>query len=254
MTARISDIVVLLLLLVLTGCGVKGQPVQAGKPLPAAPAELTVRQIGADLQLAWTIPTVNQDGTPLTDLSYFAISRLSYRAGDYCDECLDAGSERVKIYLDLPTPAIRIENRFYLRDFDLPLNVGYRYRVIPINSRGEAGTEVKTHRVMFQPPSAPTALQAKAFDSSLRLNWEPVFIPEEQGQLLGTNLYRAVGDRPFGPYPLNSQPLADGQYQEYGLENGETYRYGLRSLVEFDGEQIESEMSEVIEASPVSEF
>jgi hypothetical protein len=254
MISRLASLTIFLLLLTLTGCGVKAPPVQIGKPLPAAPTDLSLQQKGNDLQLAWTIPTVNQDGTPLDGLRYFVISRLSYRPGDYCDECRDSGSDQIKIYLDFPTPATRIGNRFYLNDLDLPYNVGYRYRVVPVNANAETGAEARAHRTMLPAPPAPTAFQIKTFDRSLRLKWEAGTVAAEQGKLLGTNLYRTVGGKPFEPQPLNSQPIRDSQYHDFGLDNNQTYRYGLRSVIEIDGQQIESAMTETIEATPKSEF
>jgi hypothetical protein len=254
MISRLASLTIFLLLLILTGCGVKSPPVQIGKPLPAAPTDLSLQQKGNDLQLAWTNPTVNQDGTPLDGLHYFVISRLSYRPGDYCDECRDSGTEQRKIYLDLPAPAIRIGNRFYLSDLDLPYNVGYRYRVIPVNANAETGAEARAHRTMMQAPPAPTAFQIKTLDRSLRLSWKTEPVAAELGKLLGTNLYKTVGDKPFESQPLNSQPITDGQYHDFGLDNNQTYRYGLRSVIEIDGQQIESAMTETIEAVPKSEF
>ena len=254
MVRRIASLTTILLLLALAGCGVKGTPVQIGKPLPAAPDSLTLQQKGNDLQLAWTIPTVNQDGSDLLDLNYFVISRLSYRAGDYCDECLDSGTDQLKIYLDFPVPATRIGNRLYLSDLDLPHNVGYRYRVTPINSRGESGAETRAHRTMLMPPLAPNVLQTVVSDRSLRLNWTIETVSTEKITLIGINLYRAVGDTPFSPHPLNSHPITDDQYHDFGLDNGQTYRYGLRSVIEIDGQQIESELSEIVAATPISEF
>ena len=166
----------------------------------------------------------------------------------------DNGSDQIKIYLDLPAPATRIGNRFYLSDRDLPHNVGYRYRVIPVNASAEAGAEARTHRTMLPAPPAPTAFQIKTLDRSLRLSWETGTVAAEQGRLLGTNLYRTVGDKPFESQPLNSQPITDGQYHDFGLDNNQTYRYGLRSVIEIDGQQIESAMTETIEATPKSEF
>ena len=251
MTARTT--LLLILLLTLSGCGIKGELVQKGKPLPSAPVNPTVQQQGSDALLSWTIPTTNQDGTALDNLQQFLVVRLTYRPGDYCEECRDPGTGQIHIYLDRPEPAIRVEDRLYLRDPNLPLNQGYRYRIVTINSRGEPGAEILTHLVMLPAPQPPSALQAVTLDRSLRIKWLSAS-PPEQGQLLGVNIYRAVGDTPFKPRPLNSEPLTDELYNDFGLENGQAYRYGLRSVIRIDDQIIESAISEPVTATPNSEF
>ncbi len=243
-----------ILLLALSSCGVKGRLVQAGKPLPAAPTGLTLQQKGEDMLLAWTAPTLNQDGTQLSDLHHFAVSRLSYRPGDYCDECLATDANQIRIYPDLPAPALLINNRFYLRDSDLSHNVGYRYQIVAVNSRGESGAEAKQHRIMLPPPPAPTSVQIKALDRSLQLKWETETGQTEQGRALGVNLYRAIGDGYFEPQPLNSEPISDGQYDDFNLVNDQLYRYRLRSVIEVNGQRLESTATGTVEGRPRTEF
>ena len=250
----LTTIAVLILLFTLSGCGVKGRPVKTGEPLPTAPADLTLQQKGDGMLISWKIPTMNQDGTPLTDLEYFSISRLSYRPGDYCDECLDSGTDLIQVYLGLPTPAIRTGNRLTLSDLNLPHNVGYRYRIIPVNSHNDAGGEARGHLVMLPPPPAPLALKVEVFDRSLTLKWEMPVIQADQGQLIGANIYRSVGAAPFATEPLNNQPITDGQYQDFGLVNNQAYRYSLRSVMQKDNIRVESSFTEPIVATPSAEF
>jgi hypothetical protein len=254
MLKNLTTITILILLFTFSGCGVKGRPVKAGKPLPSAPVDLTLQQKGDELLISWTIPAINQDGTPLTDLKYFSISRLAYRPGNYCDECFDSDTDMIRIYLDFPTPAIRTGNRLTLRDSNLPYNIGYRYRIIPVNSHDKAGREARGHRIILSPPPAPLNLEVDVFDRSLTLKWEMPTIKEDQGQLIGANIYRAVGGAPFAPEPLNNQPITDGQYQDYGLINDQTYRYSLRSVMQKDKLQVESSFTEPIVATPSTEF
>lgn len=243
----------MLLSLALSGCGVKGKLIQAGKPLPAAPSGVTLQQKGDDLLLSWRAPTMNQDGTPLSDLHYFAVFRLPYRAGDYCDECIDPEREPVRIYPDLPAPALLFDNRYYLTDLNLPQDIGYRYRIVPVNRRGERGAEARINRIVYLPPPPPAAFQIKARDRSLHLSWEVETTPA-QGKLIGVNIYRAVGDRPFDPQPLNSEPSMENRYDDFNLVNDQSYRYFLRSVIEIDGEPIESNATESISATPKAGF
>ena len=253
-TAFRFSILLLLALLTVSGCGIKGELTQKGKPLPAAAIKPAVQQQGSDILLSWTIPTLNQDGTPLDNLEQFLVVRLNYRPGDYCEECRDPGTGQVHIYVDRPEPAIRIKDRFYLRDLDLPPNQGYRYRIVPINSIGEAGSEILTHRVMHDAPLTPGKPQADEMDRSLRIHWITESLPPGQGTYLGVNIYRAVGDEPFELRPLNNEPFFDEKYNDFGLENNQSYRYGLRNVTQIDDQIIESALSEPVTATPKPAF
>lgn len=107
---------------------------------------------------------------------------------------------------------------------------------------------------MLPPPPAPTSLQIKTLDRSLQLKWESETGQTEQTRALGVNLYRAVGDGPFEPQPLNSEPISDGRYDDFNLVNDQLYRYRLRSVVEIDGQRLEGAATETVEGTPTTEF
>ena len=65
-------------LFALASCGKKGPVRPLLKPLPQAPAAVTVRQQGETTLLSWTLPTRNQDASSLTDLQGFAVYRMEY--------------------------------------------------------------------------------------------------------------------------------------------------------------------------------
>ena len=247
-------IIALLLLTTLSGCGVKGDLVPKGKPLPAAPGVATVQQQGNDILLSWAIPTANQDGSPLVDLQQFIIYRLPYVPGDYCSECRDPDTDHVRIHLDRPEPAIRVGDRLYLRDTDLPLDEGYRYRIIPLNSFDDRGAEAVAHRVLIEPPQPPISPNIIPHDRSLRLQWEIEKDQNEKIEQLGVNIYRTTDDKPFSPRPINSQPITGQKHDDFNLDNQQLYRYALRSVIKINSQIIESAFSETITATPAPEF
>ena len=50
------------------GCGMKGPPLAPFVRVPAAVTDLTVRQLGDEVFVGFTLPTANRDGTAPADL------------------------------------------------------------------------------------------------------------------------------------------------------------------------------------------
>lgn len=243
-----------LVLMALSGCGVKGALVKKGEPLPAAPGAVQLQQQGGDALLSWAIPTLNQDGSALLDLQRFTITRLPYRPGDYCDECRDSGSDAIQIHLERPEPAARIGDRLYLRDPGLPLDSGYRYTITPFTAGDKAGASATAHRVLSTPPPAPTELRVTLHDRSVRIDWTLPPLPTDAGEWLGVNVYRATGATKLPPTPVNSEPVTGSHYDDFNLVNGQEYRYALRGVIRIDDRVIESDVSGQVSATPRPEF
>lgn len=240
----------LLLLGLLAACGVKGPLVPLRKPLPVAPAGLSVRQLDGQFLLSWGIPQKNQDGTPLTDLAGFRVFRMRYNPAEDCPECRDTSVLFRQIDLDYLHEARRIGTRLYLRDDELDLGYGYRYRVVSFTRSGFGGAATVAKRIFLAPPPAPTGLSATALDHLVRLSWEPLGTTPPHGKLLGYNVYRRVGDRPFPPDPVNSTVLSTPRFEDFGATNDTSYHYAVRSVVQVQKQTIESALSAEVAATP----
>ena len=240
----------LLLLVLSAGCGKKG-PVQPLKqPLPAAPKELALRQLGMQLVLAWDIPKVNQNGTPLTDLKGFKVYKMRYDLGEDCPECRDTSVLLAEIDLDYLQDVIRRGDRLYFWDTELKTDFGYKYTVTPYNRRNREGAPAQVRRPMLTPPLPPDGLTATAHDRLVRLTWEPV-LKDRQGEgWLGYNLYRRMPDEAFPPRPLNREPLVNNAFEDFTVQNGTIYVYAVRTVVSIMDHPVESLLSNIAEAIP----
>jgi predicted small lipoprotein YifL len=249
---QLQFILLPLLLLPVIGCGIKGPLRAKGSAQPAAPPALTIAQQGEDLVLSWQVPASNQDGTPLTRLLGFDVYRLSYSPQDYCEECRDPATPRVHIDLNFPAPATRQGDRLIWRDSRVAVGYGYRYRVIPIASDGQTGAAGSTRRVVMTPPPAPTALQIAPLDRGARITWQPPTDLPPEMELIGIKIYRALGEEML--QPIGGSPLTDEGFDDFGLINGQPYRYGLRSVVRSGDSVLESTLSELITIVPDAEL
>jgi hypothetical protein len=237
------------LLLIATGCGKKGPVKPLEHPLPAAPGRMTALQQGNLMQLAWDIPATNQDGSPLTDLQGFNLFKMRYDPADDCPECRDTSTLLRQIDLEFLKNVERRGNRLIFWDNDLEPGYGYQYRVVAITTRDREGAPAVIRQPFLPPVAAPDGLRASAHDRMARLDWQPVVAPAD-GELLGYNLYRRHNDETLTTLPVNSVPLSETFFEDFGLQNGIGYSYTVRALVRIGNLHLESTASTPVAVTP----
>lgn len=250
MTRSALPILLLALLVPLAACGKKGPVRPLIKPLPAAPAGFSARQLGSHVLLSWLLPSVNQDGSPLTDLRAVRLYRIEYAPGGYCPECRDPVLPLRQIELDFPEGVHRDGERLLLLDEQVRPGVGYRYRLRGVTRSGFEGDAATVRRDVQPAPPLPTALTARPGDRQVHLHWRlPEGLPAGT-ELLGFNVYRSQGSEPFPlrPYNVDLVPVPD--FSDYGLDNAVNYRYTVRSVVRSGGEILESDAAVEAGATP----
>lgn len=246
---RCLPLLLICLLLMIGGCGKKGPVRPLEKPLPASPQKLTVIQQGQRFQVAWDIPSTNQDGSPLTDLQGFGIFKMRYDPANDCPECRDTSTLLLQVDLEFLKNAERQGNRLIIWDSELMPGYGYQYRVVPYTRNNHEGVPAIERRQFFSPIPAPQGLSAEEHDSMARINWQPMSVAEGM-ELLGYNLYRNVSGEKPSFIPVNSTLVVVTFFEDFGLQNNVTYEYSLRSLVRMNGTVVESVVSPPLEVTP----
>ncbi len=228
----------LFMIVMLAACGKKG-PVRPKVAIQLeAPTEVTLQQQGNLFVLGWTIPTENYDGSA-EDLTGFSIKRLTYDATEGCPTCREPQIEVAEIDIKYPAPGQRIGDRIYWRDLDIRHANGYRYAIVPITLGGIESPSATIHLAAQQPPPSPTALQVKAGDTQVTVQWTAPALSEET-ELVGYNLYRRQAKRPFPIIPVNVQPLQGTRLLDRGLDNGRAYEYRVSALIRVGEQLLES--------------
>jgi len=243
-------LVFLLLLVLLAGCGKKGPVRPLKQPLPAAPPEIALRQMGMRFLLAWDIPKVNQDGTSLTDLQGFNVYKMRYDPAEDCPECRDTSVLLEEIDLDYLRDVIRRGDRLYFWDTELKTGFGYKYTVVPFTRRHRDGAPARVRQPMVPPPLPPTALVATGHDRMVRLAWEPAEENRQGVELIGYNLYRHKPGEAFPPRPLNHNPVTKNAFDDFDVQNGTNYIYSIRAVVSIMDHPVESPLSVSAEVVP----
>lgn len=240
-----------LLVLLASGCGFKGRPLPLEKPLPVAPLDLEVHQLGNSLLIAWTIPELNQDETPARDLEGFNLYRMLYNPQDVCPDCMDRSTLLEKIDIDYPVNASIIDQRVYYFDRDITPGKGYHYRVAARTRAGREGRPARARLAALLPIEAAGGLAARGHDQMIRLSWE-AYSPAPGDTLLGYQLYRGQGDGATEPVPVNNTILTTTGFDDYGVENGHAYSYQLRSVIQRGEHRLESPASPAASATPLA--
>ncbi len=246
----IRILTILPLLLTLAACGHKGPVQPLAQPLPTAPAAFELRQQGESVLLGWTIPARNQDGSPLTDLAAFRLYKMRFVPQEDCPECRDDSALWRQVDLDFLRDARRIGERIFLRDAEVAVGFGYRYRAVPVTARGREGAAAIASLIVAAPPPAPRQPEASAHDRMVRLSWEAPAAQEP----LRYFVYRGVEGEPPPILPLRAEPFADPVFEDFGLENGRTYLYTVRSARRDAGRWVESDASDTVAVTPRAGF
>ncbi len=243
------SVVILISLLSLSACGVKGPLQPKGKPEPKPVSALKMRQQGETVLLNWDIPSQNQDGTTLSDLDGFRVTLYSYQPENYCPECKDQ-ENLATIRINNPAPATIDEGTVYFRTSAISQNRGYRYRIQPFTKSGKNGPSTDVRQTIKAPPAPPINIKPEQLDRGVKLFWNLPEDIQEAGELLGVNIYRGETASGLHPEPINQQPLKGNNFDDFSLKNGITYQYGLRTVIKSENTVVESTLSPIIEATP----
>ncbi len=237
----------MLMLLSLAACGVKGPVKPPRAHLPEAPGNLALAQTDSYFLISWTIPKTNEDGSPLEDLQGFDIYKTGYDPNSGCPGCNE--SQEVFRHLDLEylRQASRKGEIIFFRDFDLEPDFGYRYKVVPFNRKGQLGNSATNQRAFLIAPPPPENLQIGIGDDTSTLTWSVRTTEKPEAGFLGYNIYRQEGDAPSPLNPVNEDYWADNSYTDRALEKGKAYIYTLRSVWRLQGLIVES-----ADSNPVS--
>lgn len=223
-------------LLFSTACGKKAAPSPKGRPLPSPIADLGGQVKDGVLFLSFSIPSKNQDGSPLTSLAGFKIQKV-------CGTCVGGFEPFKDVRLTDTHGYTTAGGKLWVYDNDLRPGFEYVYRVIPYLETGVYGDPSNLYAIKWQtPPEPPQNVNAIPGDGSVQLSWA-----SQTDRLY--NVYRFEGET-YPLSPLNDRPLMANNFSDRGLRNGKTYRYEVRTLVVEGGVHREGGGTSV-SASPV---
>jgi hypothetical protein len=239
------------MIMLIAGCGRKGPLIYLDMLVPEAPSAVLARQAGPGMKLSFVLPKKDLAGQNLRNLSGFNILKRETTPviGEECDTCKEPFRLFRKLYIDFQDESVRrYGSLMILMDSDVRIGSVYTYKVVPFTRDSLAGAAAApVSAAMLQPP-APPVLRAVPSPTDIKLEFTGV--APLTGVLEGYNLFRAGKDEPMPFLPLNKLPLPGTTHTDSGLERGETYSYGARSVVRMpSGEIVESALSNIVEGA-----
>ena len=241
---------ILATMLLLAGCGVKGNPVPLGLVVPEAPQVIGAKVTEDGVRLQWRLPRLNTDGSYLTDLAYFEIQR----AGRGPEDCPGCRPEFIKIS-EIPSSSqeAALEAGGIATYLDVRPEPGnYLYRGVAVNQREQSGKPSRGIGIYWNtPPEMVVGLRSMPGVEAVKLVWDPVTRMTD-GEPLDRTLYevaRSVKGMESVYTPITPEPIREPRYTDHTIEKGRVYVYWVRALRQVDGELAPGEWSASTEAA-----
>jgi hypothetical protein len=258
------------ILLISAGCGAPGEPVPPSPPVPTAIADLAAHQAGDGAQLSFTLPSNSISGEKLPAPPAVEILRGAVRP----DGSAEAKSFRV-VYT-IPGALVdsyRADGHMRFTDPIAPEEtkadpggaVAYLVRTRASRKRASADSNVVTLRI-FPVPTPLASVEARVTESAVELSW-PVPTATAAGQsvstIAGYRIYRSEirppvsspppQDLPPGKPEVRAALLASSvanNYRDTSIVFDHTYMYVVRSVVQVEGNELESSDSQPVTVTP----
>ena len=262
------------ILLLTAGCGAPGDPVPPSPPVPAAIKDLIAHQAGDGAQLSFTLPSNSISGEKLPAPPAVEILRGAIRP----DGSADAKSFRV-VYT-IPGAVVesyRADGQVRFTDPIAPDEtqshpggaVAYIVRTRATQKRASADSNVVSLRV-FPVPAPIASVEAHVTESAVELTW-PVPVRTAAGEpaptITGYRVYRSEihpsapssspEDLPQGKPESHAALLASSEtnnYRDTSIVFDHAYVYIVRSVIQGEGEELESSDSQPVKVTPHDTF
>lgn len=250
----------LFLFLFAAGCGAPGEPTPPSAPIPVAINDLSARQTGDAVQLAFTMPSTSTSRERLTGTPAIEILRGALKP----DGSPDPNSFRTvqtipgALVGEFRTgDNIQILNRISLDELRSYPGGALAYRIRTRASRRRASADSNTAVVRIRPVPEPIAsVHAMVTESAIELSWSAPTRTSTGDPLSPVSEYRVFRGEidPASPDSATKDlsqakwksPLAllasspSTTYRDTTFDFGKTYLYTVRTVIPADGGTVES--------------
>jgi hypothetical protein len=245
--------------LAITGCGKKGPPLPPLISLPAAPGESTAIRRGMTVEIQFTVPGNNTDGSKPADVERVDVYGLT-QADASPDEIVQRGSRIGSVPVNpppdpdddpdaVPTPDAKAPPKRgidqgtvgrVVEDLAAVLAGGSRsYVTVGVNRKGRRGAmSPRTTIPLGPPPPPPGAPTITYTDTRISVSWTAV-----AGGASPPATYHIYEPGPT-IHRLSARALVEPPYTDERIAWGEVRCYAVRTVQTTGGLTMESEASE----------
>ncbi len=243
---------VLVMLVILAGCGFKTLPVAPQAVVPVAITDLRYELSEKGVTLYWSYPieTITGDDIPMIDS--FILYRAVVPTESYCETCpIPFGKPIV-----LPGGVLPGQGRKTATYDATLLRPGNLYFFKVRSKTGWLAESADSNLVSFIwqiPAAAPTGLTAEVKDSVVKLRWQPVTTHIDGTQVTEPVRYqvsRSVGGSSFTNI---GEPVADTDTVDSQVANGRKYFYRVQAITVYDKGTVGGGFSESVAATPLDQ-
>jgi hypothetical protein len=244
---KAGGLVLFLALFLLPACGKKANPVIPEKTVPQKVERIHYRVQEGTLVLYWAVPKQNTDGSPLTDLKGFSLTRGDWPTKDLCPTCPPPFKDTFMIDLKGPVqPDLDIgADQVRLRLRELKAGSTYFFQVKAVSRRGAESEPSPTLQISWEIPFAPPqGLELLPDPQGLKISWKPSTALVDGSKPERPALYLLEKKVDQGPWEvLGGGPLSVTTFTDTGLNEKTTYTYRVKALRQVGGFVLESEAS-----------
>jgi hypothetical protein len=240
---------IIILSIVVAGCGRKTQPVPPGTIRPKAITDLSYRITQKGAELTWTVPVRNRDGTPIYYINSFQLFRAETPVNESCPGC----PPRFEVPIKIPYDARPEEaKKMVYEDRTLKTGIFYTYEVRTV--RGWLSASDPSNRVSFAwhiPPAPPENVATETMPDTVRIYWGHPDSWSDGSHLDKEIAYRVYRTR-FDEKDWKdiSGPIKSNEFLDKKLKHGLRFQYMVKSVLDYHGTEIISEPAGLAEAFP----
>jgi hypothetical protein len=260
----------------LAGCGAPGEPRAPSPQVPAAIADLSASQDGDGVQLSFSLPSKSISGESLSASPAVEILRgtlkpdgapdsRSFRVVDMIPGAL-IDNYRSGDHLQVTDPIVPEETKAHPGGA-----VAYMVRTRVSQKRASADSNVVFARV-YPVPARIASVEARLTESAIELSWAAP-VRTSAGDPLSSALtrYRIYRAEAVTPSAASSPPQVPSQgkreppsaslatvesssYSDTSFNFDRTYIYTVRSVIQVEGQELESSASGAVTVAPRDTF
>jgi predicted phage tail protein len=232
--------VLLVVAVVLAGCGSIGDVLPPTLDIPLPVTDLRVRQVAGKVIVEFTVPALTTEGLPLV------LRGAELRAGPYARDPFDADAWAAQARL-LDTSGLKPGPARIEADAApwTGQEVFFRLRLFGKKGRDGGWSGFASLRVV-EPLAGPSGLAAVATAAGVRLTWAG---PVEPAGLV-YRVLRAVGKGA----PSEAAVVPSREWLDAGAKYGESYSYWVQAVLNSGSAAAESVVSAPVSITPVDRF